>query len=250
MFFSRLRKDIAAAKRNDPAARNKFEIWLTYSGVHALSWHRFANRLYRMHLKLFARMASQFAKFLTGIEIHPAAKIAPGVFIDHGMGVVIGETAEVEEGVVIYQGVTLGGTGKERGKRHPTIKKNVTVSSGAKVLGGFTVGEGARIGAGAVVLKEVPPYATVVGVPGRVVRINGEKTQDLIPEKDDPVMKEITLLRERIFELEDRLDKFASWEETHAAPAAQENAAQQPAIQSNNTPAENAEQKGENHENL
>ena len=155
MFFSRLRKDIEAAKRNDPAARNKFEIWLTYSGVHALSWHRFANRLYKMHLRLLARWASQFAKFLTGID----------------MGVVIGETAEVEEGVVIYQGVTLGGTGKERGKRHPTIKKNVTVSSGAKVLGGFTVGEGARIGAGAVVLKEVPPYATVVGVPGRVVRI-------------------------------------------------------------------------------
>lgn len=216
MFFARLRKDIEAAKRNDPAARNKFEIWLTYSGVHALSWHRFANRLYKMHLRLLARWASQFAKFLTGIEIHPAAKIAPGVFIDHGMGVVIGETAEVEEGVVIYQGVTLGGTGKERGKRHPTIKKNATVSSGAKVLGGFTVGEGARIGAGAVVLKEVPPYATVVGVPGRVVRINGEKTQDLIPEKDDPVMKEISFLRERIFELEERLEKFASWEETHA----------------------------------
>ena len=206
MFFSRLRKDIAAAKRNDPAARNKFEIWLTYSGVHALSWHRWANRLYRMHLKLLARMTSQFAKFLTGIEIHPATKIAPGVFIDHGTGVVIGETAEVEEGVVIYQGVTLGGTGKQTGKRHPTVRRNATISSGAKVLGGFTVGEGARIGAGAVVLKEVPPYATVVGVPGRVVRINGEKTQDLIPEKDDPVMREICALRERIFELEERLD--------------------------------------------
>ena len=114
MFFARLRKDIAAAKRNDPAARNKFEIWLTYSGVHALSWHRWANRLYKMHLKLLARMTSQFAKFLTGIEIHPAAKIAPGVFIDHGTGVVIGETAEIEEGVVIYQGVTLGGTGSRR----------------------------------------------------------------------------------------------------------------------------------------
>ena len=178
MFFARLRKDIAAAKKNDPAARNKFEIWLTYSGVHALSWHRWANFLYRIHLKLLARMTSQFAKFLTGIEIHPAAKIAAGVFIDHGAGVVIGETAEVEEGVVIYQGVTLGGTGKEKGKRHPTIKRGATISCGAKVLGGFTVGEGARIGAGAVVLKEVPPYATVVGVPGRVVRINGEKTQD------------------------------------------------------------------------
>ena len=206
MFFARLRKDIAAAKRNDPAARNKFEIWLTYSGVHALSWHRWANRLYKMHLKLLARMTSQFAKFLTGIEIHPAAKIAPGVFIDHGTG------------VVIYQGVTLGGTGKQTGKRHPTVKKNATISSGAKVLGGFTVGEGARIGAGAVVLKEVPPYATVVGVPGRVVRINGEKTQDLIPEKDDPVLREICSLRERIFELEERLDAAIAYENGERTP--------------------------------
>ncbi|MBO5045356.1 MAG: serine O-acetyltransferase [Clostridia bacterium] len=208
MFFSRLRKDIAAAKRNDPAARNKFEIWLTYSGVKALSWHRWANFLYRIRLRLLARITSQFAKFLTGIEIHPAAKIAPGVFIDHGAGVVIGETAEIEEGVVIYQGATLGGTGKETGKRHPTIQKNVTISCGAKVLGGFTVGEGARIGAGAVVLREVPPYATVVGVPGRIVRINGEKAMpDLIPEKEDPVMKEITALRERIAALEEQISR-------------------------------------------
>lgn len=209
MFFARLRKDIAAAKKNDPAARSKFEIWLTYSGVHALSWHRWANRLYRMHFKLLARMTSQWAKFLTGIEIHPAAKIAAGVFIDHGEGVVIGETAEIEEGVVIYQGVTLGGTGKQTGKRHPTVRRNVTIASGAKVLGGFTVGEGAKIGAGAVVLKEVPPFATVVGVPGRVVRICGEKVQDLMPEKDDPMLKELCLLRERVYELEDRLDKIA-----------------------------------------
>lgn len=213
MFFARLRKDIAAAKQNDPAARNRFEIWLTYSGVHALSWHRWANRLYRMHLKLLARMTSQWAKLLTGIEIHPAAKIAAGVFIDHGEGVVIGETAEIKEGVVIYQGVTLGGTGKQTGKRHPTIEKNVTISCGAKVLGGFTVGEGAKIGAGAVVLKEVPPYATVVGVPGRVVRVNGEKTQDLLPEKEDPIVKELYLLRERLFDLEERLEHFAAWHE-------------------------------------
>lgn len=208
MFFSKLRKDIAAAKRNDPAARNKFEIWLAYSGVRALIWHRRAHVLYKMHLKLLARMVSQWAKFRTGIEIHPAAKIAPGVFIDHGAGVVIGETAEVKEGVVIYQGVTLGGTGKEKGKRHPTIERNVTVSCGAKVLGGFTVGEGARIGAGAVVIKPVPPYATVVGVPGRVVRINGEKAQDLIPEKDDPIVKELCALRERVFELEERIARI------------------------------------------
>ena len=209
-MFKRLRADIAAAKRNDPAARNKFEIWLTYSGVHALSWHRFANRLYRMHLKLLARIVSQFAKFLTGIEIHPAAKIEGGVFIDHGTGVVIGETAEVKSGVVIYQGVTLGGTGKEKGKRHPTIEKDVVISSGAKVLGGFTVGEGAKIGAGAVVLKEVPPHATVVGVPGRVVRIRGEKVAepDLCQDKTDPwqcYRKELCHLRTRVAELEKAL---------------------------------------------
>ena len=134
---------------------------------------------HKIKFRLVARWISQWAKFLTGIEIHPAAKISGGVFIDHGTGVVIGETAVIEEDVVIYQGVTLGGTGKEKGKRHPTIKKGAMISAGAKVLGGFTVGEYAKIGAGAVVLKEVPPYATVVGVPGVVVRVNGEKANDL-----------------------------------------------------------------------
>ncbi len=208
MFFKKLKKDIAAAKKNDPAARNAFEIWLTYSGVRALIWHRRAAVLWKMHLKFLARWAQQWAKFRTGIEIHPAAKIAAGVFIDHGAGVVIGETAEVEEGVVIYQGVTLGGTGKEKGKRHPTVKRDAVISCGAKVLGGFTVGEGARIGAGAVVLREVPPHATVVGVPGRVVRINGEKTQNFLPEKEDPVLKELCALRERVFALEEEIARL------------------------------------------
>ncbi len=207
-MFKKLRADISAAKENDPAARSKFEIWLSYSGVHALSWHRWAHFLYKIKLKLLARITSQFAKFLTGIEIHPAAKIAGGVFIDHGTGVVIGETAEIEEGVVIYQGVTLGGTGKEKGKRHPTIKKGAIISAGAKILGGFTVGEYAKIGAGAVVLKEVPPRATVVGVPGMVVRINGEKTSDLEQEKRDPLQEEICHLREKLFLLEERLIKM------------------------------------------
>jgi serine O-acetyltransferase len=171
MWFKNLREDIKAAKANDPAARNWLEVLLTYSGVHALSWHRVARFFYKIKLKLIARMISQTARFFTGVEIHPAAKIEGGVFIDHGMGVVIGETAEVRKGTVIYQGVTLGGTGKERGKRHPTIMENVTISAGAKVLGGFTVGKGAKIGAGVVVIREVPPYATVVGVPGRIVRI-------------------------------------------------------------------------------
>ena len=207
-MFKRLRADINAAKQNDPAARSKFEIWLTYSGVKALAWHRWANFLYRIKFRLLARMASQWAKFRTGIEIHPAAKIAPGVFIDHGAGVVIGETAEVEEGVVIYQGATLGGTGKEKGKRHPTVKKGAVISAGAKVLGGFTVGEYAKIGAGAVVLKEVPAYATVVGVPGIVVRINGEKMPDLEQEKRDPLHEEICHLREKMFQLEQQLKEL------------------------------------------
>ncbi len=207
-MFKRLRADIRAAKLNDPAARSKFEIWLTYSGVHALSWHRWAHFLYKIKLKTLARITSQFAKWLTGIEIHPAAKIAGGVFIDHGVGVVIGETAEIEEGVVIYQGVTLGGTGKEKGKRHPTIKKGAMISAGAKILGGFTVGEYAKIGAGAVVLKEVPAYSTVVGVPGNVVRVNGEKVNNLEQEKRDPIHEEICNLREKIFSLEKELEEL------------------------------------------
>ena len=207
-MFKRLRADIRAAKQNDPAARSKFEIWLTYSGVHALSWHRWAHFLYKIKLKLLARITSQFAKWLTGIEIHPAAKIAGGVFIDHGAGVVIGETAEIEEGVVIYQGVTLGGTGKEKGKRHPTIKKGAMISAGARVLGGFTVGEYAKIGAGAVVLIEVPPYATVVGVPGIVVRVNGQKVSDLEQEKRDPLHEEICHLREKLYGLEQQIQQL------------------------------------------
>ena len=208
MWFKNMRLDINAAKKNDPAARSKFEIWLTYSGVKALSWHRVARFFYKIHFRLIARMLSQFAKFLTGIEIHPCAKIAGGVFIDHGAGVVIGETAEIETGVVIYQGVTLGGTGKEKGKRHPTVKHDAVISAGAKILGGFTVGEYSKIGAGAVVLSEVPPYATVVGVPGHIVRINGQKIADLEQEKDDPIKDELCALRERVIKLEEELKNY------------------------------------------
>ena len=211
MFFKNMRLDIAAAKQNDPAARNKFEIWLTYAGVKALSWHRF---FHRMHLKLLARMLSQFARWLTGIEIHPAARIEGGVFIDHGAGVVIGETAEVETGVVIYQGVTLGGSGKEEGKRHPTIKKGTVIGAGAKILGGFTVGEYSKIGAGAVVLKEVPPHATVVGVPGKVVRVADEKLPcDLKQDQCDPLMEEVCRLRDKVFKLEEELARMKQDEE-------------------------------------
>ncbi len=210
MFFKKLRADINAAKRNDPAARSKFEILLTYSGVHALFWYRIAAFFHKIRLRLIARFISQLAKFLTGIEIHPAAKIDPGVFIDHGAGVVIGETAEVGEGTVIYQGVTLGGTGKETGKRHPTIGKNCVISAGAKVLGGITVGDYAKVGAGAVVLKDVPERATVVGVPARIVRIDGSKEGvDLYQEQSDPYATEICRLRERVIRLEDIIRKIA-----------------------------------------
>lgn len=213
MFFKRLRKDIDAAMANDPAARNKFEVWLTYSGIKALSHHRLANRLYKMHLKLLARIVSQWSKRVTGIEIHPAATIAAGVFIDHGNGVVIGETAEVGEGTVLYQGCTLGGTGKEEGKRHPTIGKNCVISAGAKILGNITVGDGAKVGAGAVVLRNVPAHATVVGVPARVVRIGGSKEGvDLYQEKEDPILKEVCALRERVFVLEEQLQKLINKE--------------------------------------
>lgn len=200
--------DIAAAMENDPAARSKFEVWLTYSGVKALSHHRLANRLYKMRLKLLARIVSQYSRHRTGIEIHPAAEIAPGVFIDHGMGVVIGETAQVGEGSVIYQGVTLGGTGKQSGKRHPTVGQRCVISAGAKVLGDITIGDCAKVGAGAVVLRDVPAHATVVGVPARVVRIGGSKEGvDLYQDKSDPVRDELCALRERIYAIEERLKR-------------------------------------------
>lgn len=207
MFFKRLRQDINAAKRNDPAARNKFEIWLTYSGVHALSWHRGAQFFYKIKLKLLARMISQFAKFLTGIEIHPAAKIEGGVFIDHGAGVVIGETAEIGNNVTLYHGVTLGGTGKDEGKRHPTIGDNVLIGTGCKVLGPITIGANSRIGANSVVLSCIPANATAIGIPACVVRVNGSKvarSSEELNQRDYPdvVHADIKALQQRIAALE------------------------------------------------
>ena len=175
MVFSRLRNDIRAVMERDPAVKSVFEVLLCYPGLHALIMHRIAHGFYRRRWFVVARLTSHLSRFLTGIEIHPGAKIGEGLFIDHGLGVVIGETAEIGDNVTIYQGVTLGGTGKEKGKRHPTIGNNVVVSAGAKVLGSFTVGDNSRIGAGSVVLKEVPPDSTVVGVPGKVVARNGRK---------------------------------------------------------------------------
>ena len=197
-MFSRIKKDLKAVLRYDPAARNKLEVILTYSGFHALVMYRFAHFMYLHNYKLVARLVSQFAKFLTGIEIHPGAKIGSGVFIDHGEGVVIGETAEVGNNVVLYQGVTLGGTGKDRGKRHPTIEDGVMISAGAKILGPFTVGKNAKIGAGAIVLKPVPANATVVGVPGRVVKLNGVRVDDLDQNLPDPISDELNKLNARV----------------------------------------------------
>ncbi|MBQ8882713.1 MAG: serine O-acetyltransferase [Clostridia bacterium] len=202
-----IKKDLNSVMKHDPAARNKFEVALTYSGFHALLMYRFAHFMHIHGYKLVARIVSQLAKFLTGIEIHPGAKIGHGVFIDHGEGVVIGETAIVGNNVVIYQGVTLGGTGKDKGKRHPTIEDGVMISAGAKVLGPFTVGQNAKIGAGSIVLKEVPPNATVVGVPGRVVKLNGVRVDDLDQALPDPVMDEISRLNARIDALSAKIEQ-------------------------------------------
>ena len=174
-FFERIRKDIRVIFERDPAAKSTLEVLFCYSGLHAIWLHRISHTLFKRGWVVSARMISNLGRFLTGIEIHPGATIGDGLFIDHGTGIVIGETAEIGKNVTLYQGVTLGGTGKEKGKRHPTIGNNVVVASGAKVLGSFKVGDHAKIGAGSVVLKEVPPYATVVGIPGRIVVLHGKR---------------------------------------------------------------------------
>ncbi|MCH5160450.1 MAG: serine O-acetyltransferase [Clostridiales bacterium] len=206
--FNAIRKDLDAVIRNDPAVRNKLEAALCYSGFHALVMYRFFHFLYVHRYFLLARILSGLTRFFTGIEIHPGAVIGSGVFIDHGSGVVIGETAVVGDNVIIYQGVTLGGTGKDKGKRHPTIEDGVMICSGAKVLGPFTVGAGSKIGAGSVVLSEVPPNATVVGVPGHIVRIAGRRIDDLSQDLPNPIEDEVTLLKERIDELETKLNEL------------------------------------------
>lgn len=198
-------EDIRAYRKNDPAARSALEVALLYNGFHAILFYRAAHWLYTHRLRFLARMLSQLAKFLTGVEIHPAAKIGRRLVIDHGTGIVIGATAEIGDDCLLYQGVTLGGTGKDVGKRHPTLGNNIMVGCGAKILGPFKVGDNARIAANSVVLREVPENATVVGVPGRVVRISGEKHDHI--HTPDPVMLEIERLEERIAQLEALLQK-------------------------------------------
>ena len=215
--MSHLSETLAAYQARDPAARSKLEIFLLYPGVHATLYHQAAHFCYCHKMKFLARTISQWSRFWTGIEIHPGAKIGRRLVIDHGMGIVIGETAEVGDDCLIYHGVTLGGTGKDQGKRHPTIGNNVLLSTGSKELGPFKVGDGARIAANAVVLKEIPENATAVGVPARVVRIAGEKT-NFVGDVDqvsvtDPVQKELEAINSRLTWLENYLDRTHQPEE-------------------------------------
>ena len=210
-FISDLKHDIDSIKARDPAAKSALEIVLTYSGVHAVMIYRLSHALYKRRLLLAARAVSQIGRLLTGIEIHPGAKIGKGLLIDHGSGVVIGETAEIGDYCLLYQGCTLGGTGKDKGKRHPTLGNGVMVGCGAKVLGPFKVGDGAKIAANAVVLSEVPAGATAVGVPAKVVRMHGRKPaaeevdQIHIP---DPVAQELCQCKARIKRLEKEIEEL------------------------------------------
>ena len=213
-FWKDVREDIQTVLKKDPAARNSLEVLLCYPGIWALIWHKPAHFLYKHNIKLLARMISQLTRFFTGIDIHPGATIGRRCFIDHGMAVVIGETTEIGDDVTLYQGVTLGGTGKDTGKRHPTIGNRVIVSSGARVLGPFSVGDDVKIGAGSIVLNEIPPGCTVVGIPGKIVRRYGESTEDLNQvDLPDPVATELECLRRRVVMLENKLNQLASKEQ-------------------------------------
>lgn len=200
------REEIKAAQKKDPAAKNALEIIILYQGLHALISHRVAHFFYKAHMFLLARLISQASRYLTGIEIHPGAKIGKRFFIDHGMGIVIGETAIIQDDVLLYQGVTLGGTGIVKGKRHPTIGNNVVIGAGAKVLGNITIGDNSYIGANAVVIKDVPPNSTVVGVPGRITKQDGKKIDISLDHVHilDPIMQTIEELEKRIDNLEQK----------------------------------------------
>ncbi len=209
-MFAQMKRDVRTVLERDPAARSALEVVLCYPGVHAIWTHRIAHALWRSGWFTSARLVSHLGRFLTGIEIHPAAKLGPGLFIDHGMGLVIGETAEVGENVSLLQGVTLGGTSVRREKRHPTLGDNVTVGAGASILGGFTIGAGSRIGAGSVVVREVPENSVVVGVPGRVTYRDGQRVRGEIDlnqvDLPDPLARAVEHLLDRIRALEAELE--------------------------------------------
>ena len=202
LLFSR--REIRAAKERDPAAKSLLEIILLYSGLHALILHKIANFLLKLKIPIIPRAISQLARIITGIEIHPGARIGRGLFIDHGMGVVIGETSIIGDNVTLYQGVTLGGTGKVKGKRHPTIGNNVVIGTGAKVLGDISIGDNSYVGANAVVIKDVPPNSTIVGVPGRITKQDGKKIDLSLDHIHvlDPIMESINEVKRRISDLE------------------------------------------------
>ena len=207
LLITSIKKDIKAAFEHDPAAANILEILLAYPGFHARQYHRLAHTLFRWHIPVLPRLISHISRFLTGIEIHPGAKIGERFFIDHGMGVVIGETAEIGDNVTLYQGVTLGGTSHQRTKRHPTLGNNVVVGVGAQLIGAITIGDNTKVGAGSVVVTSVPANATVVGVPGRVVAIRNPDT-DTVEKLPDPVGEKLEALERRIAELEKHLARL------------------------------------------
>jgi serine O-acetyltransferase len=214
-FVGSIREDVATVQERDPAARSRLEVFLCYSGLHAVWFYRINHWLWNHGFWLLARWLSQVACFLTGIEIHPGAKIGRRLFIDHGLGVVIGETAIIGDDVTLYQGVTLGGTGKEHGKRHPTIEDEVVIGSGAKVLGNITVGRNCRIGAGSVVLRSVPENSTVVGVPGHIIFRNGERVVITDPKQiNDPLSEALAAVATEVNRLRDRVQRLEGAEAT------------------------------------
>lgn len=208
-MLAHIKQDLQAVFDRDPAATSKLEVILTYAGFHALLAYRISHRLKSMGVPFFPRAISQLARWLTGVEIHPSAKIGTGFFIDHGMGVVIGETAEIGDYVTLFQGVTLGGTGKERGKRHPTLGNHVVVGAGAKILGGITIGDNVKIGANSVVLKNVAANSTVIGVPGRVIKSQGERLPDATMDQvdlPDPISDRFIALEQELIDLRKKLE--------------------------------------------
>ncbi len=208
-MFQAIKQDLRAVFDRDPAATSKLEVILTYAGFHALLAYRISHRIKSMGIPFLPRAISQLARWLTGVEIHPSARIGTGFFIDHGMGVVIGETAEIGDYVTLFQGVTLGGTGKERGKRHPTLGNHVVVGAGAKILGGITIGDNVKIGANSVVLKNVPPNSTVIGVPARIIKTQGERLPDATMDQvnlPDPISDRFLALEQELIEIRKKLE--------------------------------------------